>query len=46
LQLKMRFRLSHPPLKIPNLRKAVKLYWEQVGVYLQVAGVKGEIKLR
>ena len=42
-QLKIRFKESHPPLKSPCFFKASSVYWEQVGWYLHVAGVKGEI---
>lgn len=35
---------SHPPLNRPCFFKASKVYWEHVGEYLQLAGVRGEIR--
>lgn len=34
----------HPPLNNPCFCNASKLYCEQVGWYLQVAGVSGDMK--
>jgi hypothetical protein len=34
---------SHPPLKRPCFFSASTVYWEQVGEYLQVAGVNGDM---
>ena len=42
----MRRSASQPPLIGPYLFTAPKAYAEQVGVYRQVAGFKGEIMLR
>jgi len=39
----MRFSPSQLPLMGPYLRMACMLYSEQVGVYLQAAGKKGEM---
>lgn len=43
LQLNMRFVASQPPLNSPCFFKASNVYCEQVGEYLQVAGVYGDM---
>ena len=45
LQLRILFVANQAPLIIPYFFKASKLYVEQVGVYLQLGGVSGEIKV-
>lgn len=45
LQLNMRLSDNQPPLKSPCFWSASKVYCEHVGVYLQLAGVKGEINI-
>lgn len=40
----MRLIPNQPPLKGPYFRMASFVYWEQVGVYLQLGGNSGEIK--
>ena len=42
-QLEIRRIANHPPLKIPCFCKAVTAYCEQVGVYLHLGPIAGEI---
>jgi hypothetical protein len=44
LQLAIRFKVNHPPLKGPCFFIASTAYCEQVGVYLHEAPVSGDIK--